>query len=97
MNRDFGNLVGCFLLMLIALVSLPVILLLLVFQVLTGRRVVYMNRFRSKGHPAAPECDPEPGPARNVRAGEEIIDVEVVDLPDEPPAEPPRLEGRGRD
>ncbi len=94
MNRDIGNLIGCFFLALIALISLPVILLLLVIQVLTGRRVVYMNRFRAKGRTPEPECDPEPEPARTVRASEEIIDVEVVDLPDDPPAEPPRIEER---
>ena len=93
MNRDFGNLIGCFLLALIALIFLPVILLLLVIQVLTGRRVAYMNRFRSK--PPTPDPDPTPGPdsdpMREVRASEEIIDVEVVDLPDDPPEEPSRL------
>ncbi len=96
MNRDIGNLIGCFFLALIALISLPVILLLLVIQVLTGRRVVYMNRFRrAKGRPPEPGSDPDPEPVRPMRASEEIIDVEVVDLPDDPPEEPPRIEERG--
>jgi|GEM_PF-7055166 len=92
MNRDIGNLIGCFFLALIALVALPVILLLLVVQVLTGRRVAYMNRFRAKARPPQPERDPEP--EREVRASEAIIDAEVIDLPDEPPPEPTRLEER---
>lgn len=96
MNRDIGNLIGCLLLALLALITLPVILLLLVFQILTGRRVVYMNRFRPKGNPSGPERDPEPQPSRPMRASEEIIDVEVVDLPDSPASEPPRLEKRDR-
>jgi len=92
MNRDIGNLIGCLLLALIALVSLPVILLLLVVQVLTGHRVAYMNRFRAKVRTPEPQRDPEP--QHEMRACEEIIDAEVVDLPDEPPAEPSRLEKR---
>jgi len=94
MNRDIGNLIGCFFLALIALISLPVILLLLLIQVLTGHRVVYLNRFRAKGRPPEPERDPESEPAHAVRASEEIIDVEVIDLPDDPPEKPPRIEER---
>ena len=66
------------------MILLPLLLVLFI-QMLTGRRIVYMNRFRPGAgmHPRPPEADPEP--EREVRASEAVIDAEVVDLPDEPP------------
>ena len=88
MSRDFGNYVTCGILAVLFVLFLPVVLLLVavvaVVQLLTGRRVIRMNRWYQR------QAEPEP-PAqeeleREVRASEAIIDAEVVDLPDEPPA-----------
>ncbi|MPM59307.1 hypothetical protein SDC9_106147 [bioreactor metagenome] len=101
MKPTIGNYVACGLLAVIILIFLPVILLplllLVIIQALTGRRMVYWSRFRPMGpRPQEPENDPAPGDAaREVRASEAVIDAEVIDLPDEPPAAPPRLEKRG--
>ena len=88
MSRDFGNYVTCGILAVLFILFLPVVLLLIVVlaivQLLTGRRLIRMNRWYQR------QAEPEP-PAqeeleREVRASEAIIDAEVVDLPDEPPA-----------
>ena len=95
MSRDFGNYITCGILAVLFLLSLPVILLLIVFvaivQLLTGRRVIRMNRWYQR------QTEPEPPvpdePEQEVRASEAVIDAEFVELPDEPPV---GLENRER-
>jgi len=100
MNRSPGGYIGCCLLLLVVLIFLPVIavplLLLFFFQALTGRRMVFMNTFRSaEPPPSEPEPDSNADENRDVPASEAVIDVEAVDLPDEPPPPPPTLSDSG--
>ncbi|MBS1370533.1 MAG: hypothetical protein HPZ91_11315 [Lentisphaeria bacterium] len=94
MSRDIGNYITCGVLAVLFTLFLPFVLLLIVVlavvQLLTGRKVIRMNRwYQRQAEPPPPEEDPE----REVRASEAIIDAEVVDLPDEPP---PGIENNGR-
>lgn len=52
---------------------------------LTGRRIVYMNRFRPERGGSANRRKPIRSRSAKWRASEVVIDAEVVDLPDEPP------------
>ena len=102
MSRDFGNYVTCgilavlfIILAVLFILCLPVLVLLIavvaIVQLLTGRRVIRMNRWYQRQ--AEPEPPAPDEPEQEVRASEAVIDAEVVDLPDEPPA---GLENRER-
>ena len=52
----------------------------------------FVGRFHRSGRPQPPPS-PAPEPEPDVPASEAVIDVVAVDLPDEPPQAPERLEG----
>ncbi len=91
MNRGIGTYITCTLFGLLLLLLLPLVLILLlvlgVIQMITGRKLFYMSRFRPMGRRREPEEDPAAEEDVEIRASEAIIDAEIVDLPDEPPAQ----------
>ncbi len=71
------------LLLALAIVFLPFLILFALIRMLTGKRVFVYNTRTFFNRPGQPQADPEASAGPHVPASEDIIDVEVVEIPDE--------------